>query len=86
MYRGCDKMNAKDLVAEFGEKLVGRIVLTAAMGEYPGGFAQVVEINPDPMAPEIVFNAQNSAWMDDWGSNIIGVFEDEDVELEEGLI
>lgn len=74
-------MNAEKLVKRMGESLIGRVVFTEEVGEYPGGLAKVVEIHPDPGAPEIVFNVQNSEWADDDGGNIIGVFADEEVEL-----
>lgn len=74
-------MNAKELVGEMGCRLIGRTVLTPAMGEYPGGLAKVVELHPDPGAPEIVFNVAHPTWKDDEDNNIMGVFEYEDVEL-----
>lgn len=73
---------AKALVKAMGKRLIGRWVDTPAMGSYPGGCARVVEIHPDPAAPEIVFNVENTAWTDDNGGHIIGVFGYEDVELQ----
>lgn len=34
----------------------GDLLLTEAVGEWPGGPSRVVEIAPDPAAPEILFN------------------------------
>ena len=65
---------AKDLVRKMGKKLIGRKVITPPMGSYPGGLAQVIEIHPDPAAPEIVFNVENPAGRDDNGTHVIGVF------------
>ncbi len=73
---------AKELVRNMGKKLIGRKVITPPMGSYPGGLAQVIEIHPDPAAPEIVFNVENPAWRDDNGTHVIGVFGYEYVELQ----
>ena len=72
---------AKKLVKRLGKDLIGRTVFTPAMGEYPGGYAKVIEIHPDPGAPEIVFNVEHPTWKDDEDNNIMGVFENEDVSL-----
>lgn len=70
------------LAKSMGKRLVGRLVETPAVGSYPGGTARVVELHPDPAAPEIVFNVHNDAWTDaSFGSHIIGIFEDEEVTL-----
>lgn len=74
-------MKAEELVAVIGHRLIGRTVLTPALGCYPGGHAQVVELHPDPGAPEIVFNVEHPSWKDDEGNSIMGIFEYEDVEL-----
>ena len=66
---------AKELAKREGENLLSREVLTSACGEYPGGMATVIELAPDPGAPEIVFNVR----LDDWGE--IGVFDYEMVAL-----
>jgi hypothetical protein len=41
----------------------------------------VVEIHPDPAAPEISFNVKHNDWKDEDGNSIMGIFEYEDVEL-----
>jgi hypothetical protein len=48
-------MKASELVAMYGKKLVGRNVVTQAIGEWPGGPAKVVRVGHDKNAPEIVF-------------------------------
>ena len=52
-------MTAQELVNQLGADLIGREVLTVAIGEWPGGFATVTEIEPDPAAPEIVFQVRS---------------------------
>jgi hypothetical protein len=68
-------MKAGTLVKRFGKKLLGKRVNTPAVGEYPGGVATVIEIQPDKNAPEIVFQVN----LPEWGE--IGVFEHEQVSL-----
>lgn len=68
-------MNARTLVQKLGKHLIGRRVNTPAVGEYPGGMATVIEIEPDKNAPEIVFQVNLPSWGD------IGVFEHEEVSL-----
>jgi hypothetical protein len=72
---------AKALVKNMGKRLIGRTVVTHRMGSYPGGYAKVVEIHPDPAAPEISFNVKHNDWKDEDGNSIMGIFEYEDVEL-----
>jgi hypothetical protein len=71
---------AKQLLTKTGIKLVGKNVITQKMGLWPGGLAIVTELNPDPNAPEIVFNVRHSRTGEE-----IGVFEDELVVLKEEL-
>ena len=47
-------MNARKLVEMAGVRLLGRTVLTEAIGE-----ARVVELAPDPGAPEILFTVEH---------------------------
>lgn len=68
-------VSAKKLINRYGPSLIGQRVYTQAMGEYPGGIATVTEIEPDPNAPEIVFQVEHPTF----GS--IGVFEYEKVAL-----
>lgn len=63
---------AKQMMAEFGKQLVGKTVITMPMGLWPGGAATVTELNPDPNAPEIVFNVKHATTGEE-----IGVFDDE---------
>lgn len=66
-------MNAKELVESVGESLVGATVFTKKIGEYPGGPAKVIELNPDPAAPEIVMQVKHPTFGE------IGIFEDEPI-------
>jgi hypothetical protein len=68
-------MKAKKLVDLKGSDLIGCIVMTEAIGEYPGGRAKVIEIAPDPGAPEIVCNVKHPTF------GQIGVFEFEEMDL-----
>jgi hypothetical protein len=70
-------MTAQHLVEMYRDSLVGKWVTTEAIGEYPGGVAQVTEIAPDPAAPEIVFN------VDLPGYGPMGIFEMERSEIVE---
>ena len=77
-------MNAKDLVDLMGQRLIGRTVLTEAIGIYPGGPARVTEIAPDPADPSIVMQVEHPTWREDDGDNergSIGVFSYEELEL-----
>jgi hypothetical protein len=68
-------MNAIQLVQKLGQKLVGNKVNTPAVGEYPGGVATVIQMAPDPKAPDIVFQVH----LPNWGE--VGVLGHETVSL-----
>lgn len=69
-------MTALDLVNKLGTTLLGRMVNTAAIGEYPGGVAKVIELYPDAEdSPEIVFQVSHSTFGE------IGVFDYEECSL-----
>ncbi len=51
--------------------MVGDVIETETVGEWPGGVCMTVELTPDPAAPEILFNVENA---DGW---VMGVFENE---------
>lgn len=68
-------VSAKKLVKKHGQSLVGKKIVTPAMGDYPGGVATVIEIAPDFTAPEIVFDVEHPTF------GKIGVFEYEQVRL-----
>lgn len=75
-------MRASELVAQMGADLVGLRVMTEAIGDYPGGPATVVELTPDPGAPEIVCQVRHDSWRDirsDTGQ--MGIFEHEELSL-----
>jgi hypothetical protein len=59
---------ASVIVQKFGKSLIGGTVNTIPMGEYPGGLAEVIELEPDPAAPEIVFQVKHPTFGE------IGVF------------
>ncbi|MGL5994741.1 MAG: hypothetical protein ACRCZ8_14675 [Aeromonas sobria] len=69
---------AEQMVAKYGNPLVGKTVMTFPMGLWPGGAATITELNPDPNAPEIVFNVKHSTTGEE-----IGVFYDELLIIEE---
>jgi len=48
-------MRCDTLVMRFGHGLIGRRVDTPPLGVYPGGIATIVKVEPDPAAPEVVF-------------------------------
>lgn len=61
---------ASDVVNVLGASLIGAEVLTEAVGGWPGGLATVVELHPDPTAPEIVCNVESE-------HGRVGIFEHE---------
>jgi hypothetical protein len=66
------------------KRLIGMKVKTEAYGDYPGGIATIMELHPDPEAPEIVFNVQHPTWRgdeNDLSDGVIGIFDHEGVEL-----
>ncbi len=69
-------MTAKQLVEKHGKRLEGELVWTEAIGSYPGGVARIVQIYPDPNAPEIAYEVEslNENWMNEDGSRLMGVF------------
>lgn len=66
-------MKAIHMVKMHHDMLLGRIIKTLPMGEWPGGLAIVTDVCPDPAAPEIVMTVQSQLY------GTIGVFWDEDV-------
>ena len=76
-------INAREAVTEFGGQLVGQLVLTAKWGDWPGGVARVLELNPDPEAPDIVMTVKAERRTQfDSRTNIgeeMGIFETEEI-------
>lgn len=68
---------AAELSAAFGHRLVGSTAFTSVVGEWHGGMATIIEIQPDPAAPEIPFQVKHK----DTGEEI-GVFGDEFLMIE----
>lgn len=69
------RMKAEVLVSSIGKSLVGKKVITKAMGDYPGGVAIVETIQPDPNAPEISFNVSHPT------AGMMGIFDYEEVDV-----
>lgn len=69
-------MLARKLVEERGASLIGRTVWTYEYGDWPGGSAVVVDLHPDPCAPDIVFGVRGQ------GFDYMGVLEHEEVHLQ----
>lgn len=79
------RMLAGAAVERLGDQLIGRIIVTARYGDWQGGKACVIELNPDKTAPEIVMTVKavrTSRY--DSRTNIgeeIGVFDHEEIGL-----
>ena len=73
-------MNARRLIELAGARLLGRTVWTQTIGYYPGGEARVVELAPEPGAPEILFTVEHPI-RELAGRTRTGVFEWEEVVL-----
>ena len=74
-----ETMSARKLVvAMAGDRLLGRTVWAQAIGYYPGGAARVVELAPDPGAPEVLFTVEHPGWAQA-GCSTMAVFEWEEV-------
>jgi hypothetical protein len=81
-------MKARTLAIRGRDELIGRKILTEAIGAWPGGLAEIIDVIPDPNAPEIVFEVRgldpevqyaiNAGALED---ETIGVFGYEEVEL-----
>lgn len=69
-------MNAKQLVEEQGTTLIGRRVDNEAIGDWPGGVCEVIQLEPDEGSPEIVMQVRSL----DSGEEI-GVFDYEEISL-----
>ncbi len=70
-------MTAAEFVTMHGTAPIGRRINTEAWGFYPGGVATVIEVVPDPNAPEIVLQVRHP------GFGEIGIFEHEEVSFAE---
>ena len=73
-------MSARKLVEVMGARLFGQTAWTQTIGYYPGGEARVVELAPEPGAPEILFTVEHPS-REQAGRTRIGVFEWEEVVL-----
>lgn len=67
-------MRADTILSLYGTALIGKQILTPALGDYPGGWATVTEINPDENAPDIPFMVDNPSWIYA-GDGRIGILE-----------
>lgn len=71
-------MTAKQLLHLAGKNLLGKRVITDPMGEYPGGMAMVIEIDPEM---DIAFMVQHPTWKSDCCRNgQIGILDFEEVD------
>lgn len=86
IYELLDKLNIKynkkttkeGLLLLLDNILIGKKICSMAMGDYPGGFAKIVEVFPDHNAPEIVFNVHNKSYPE-----IMGIFNYEEYWIED---
>lgn len=69
---------AKDLLYKYRFNLCGIIVLTEDLGIFPGGLAEIIEIEPDPNAPEISFNVHSFYNNEEF---VMGIFEWENIQV-----
>jgi hypothetical protein len=76
-HAGAAYLPADDAAEIYGDLLVDVRVNTEAAGEYPGGPATIIQVQPDPEAPEIVFQVSNPAYEE----GEIGVFSHESIEF-----
>lgn len=53
-----ERIMAPDAVQKYGSRLIGREIITARYGAWPGGRARVVEIMPDQKAPDIMMTVK----------------------------
>jgi hypothetical protein len=75
MHVVCGK--AAELSTHFGNRLVGATVMTSVLSRWQGGKAIVIEITPDPAAPEIPLQVKH-----DTTGEEMGIFGDEFLMLE----
>jgi hypothetical protein len=74
-------MKASELVAKYGKSLIGRKVVTQAVGAWPGGPATVTQVRHDKNAPEIVFMVKSLNAKIHLTHGEMGVFDHEDCTL-----
>lgn len=63
--------------ARRGIDIIGLRVLTEAIGTYPGGVARIIEVAPDPAAPEIAVQVRHETEIDPETGKLweIGIFD-----------
>jgi len=64
--------NAAELSVAYGNRLVGARAFTSALSRWQGDVATIIEIQPDPAAPEIPLQVKHAQTGEE-----IGVFGDE---------
>lgn len=76
-------MNAGSFVNIYGRSAIGRVIMTEAIGGYPGGAAIVTGLHPDPAAPEIVMLVKHPFWTHSFSpaNPVIGILEHEEVDF-----
>lgn len=68
----------RDLLYKYGTDLCGIVILTEEVGDYTGGLAEIIDLEPDPAAPEIVFNVHRFHNNEEI---VMGIFEWETVRV-----
>ena len=79
-------INAQQAVKLFGKILIGRQVITEAIGAWPGGLCKVISLSEDANAPEIVLNVKRledrTTRMEEFQiDDECGIFEYEDITI-----
>ena len=84
-----ETITAKEAVERYGESLISKEIDTVRYGAWPGGISEVIELAPDPKAPEIAFMVRGLNIKVDMAVTAgrldgyeIGVFEDEQIGID----
>lgn len=73
-------MTAKELVHLAGRNLLGKQIWSGEYGDYPGGAATILEIDPDP-GSGIALMVQHPTWKNaECPDGKMGIFDDEEIE------
>lgn len=83
-----ERMCAKTMVKRYGDSLIGKVVRTFPMGEWPGGLGEVTQLvsKDDPAIVMTVKPIDDQRDSDGEKFESMGVFEYENVELWEGPV
>lgn len=69
-------MTARTAVNCFGATLIGKTIITQPFGDWRGGQAKVLDVNPDPAAKEIVMEVKALRSKEE-----VGVFGSEKIQI-----